>query len=122
MKAKTANVRQTMTPHSPERRPRQPKRTTRPAPSSNLAYYVVVLLVGLTGLVSYSSGASLEGMLTRMLVVLLICTVVGYALNLLVWLTRSDTKPAPVTAETESASTGVRVGTRLNVVAGDDEG
>jgi hypothetical protein len=91
-----------------------------PSPA-NLTYYIVVLVAGMTGFMAYSSGASLERSLTRVLVVLIACTILGYFINLVLWMSspgRQGTAPAVTTAATSPSGA---VGKRVDLVAGDDE-
>jgi len=88
-----------------------------PTPAS-LTYYIVVLIAGLSGLVAYSSGASLEGVLARMSVVVLACTILGYAANVIFWLSGREGRPKPAVAGQAAQRSGI--GTRVNLVTGDD--
>ena len=88
---------------------------------ANLTYYIVVLVAGLTGFMSYSSGASLESALTRVLVVLLACTIVGYIVNMVLWVSSSDRQAQESTVKATVESAPRQVGTRVDLVAGDDE-
>ena len=45
-------------------------------------FYTVLSLAALAAITSYSSGASIEASFIRAVVVLLICTILGYALNI----------------------------------------
>jgi hypothetical protein len=45
-------------------------------------FYTVLSLAALAAITSYSSGASIEAAFLRAVVVLLICTILGYALNI----------------------------------------
>jgi len=88
---------------------------------AGITQYVVVSLAGLAGFVAYTSGASMEGALARVVVVLLLCTVIGYALNVFLWLSTNEAKPAPLPGKGTSADMARTVGTQLDLVTGDDE-
>ena len=53
---------------------------------SSFMYYTVLSLAALAGVMAYSAGASAEAALLRAVVVLLVCTILGYALNIALWL------------------------------------
>ena len=89
--------------------------------SANLTYYIVVLIAGLAGFMSYSSGASLEGAMTRVLVVLIACTILGYFVNMVLWLSSPGRQATESAARAIGASEPGHVGTKVNLVAGDDE-
>ena len=98
------------------------RRTSPQDPSpANLTYYIVVLIAGISGFMSYSSGASLEGALARVLVVLLACTIVGYFVNLVLWMSAPGRQAAGPAATAAGAPTAGSVGARVDLVAGDDE-
>lgn len=99
------------------RRNRRPS-GERPTPA-NLTYYIVVLISGLMGLVAYNSGATLEGTIIRMGLVLLACTVLGYATNVILWLSASNQQP--MVAGTAGKASRNATGSRVDLVAGDDE-
>lgn len=89
----------------------------RPTPA-NLTFYIVLLVSALAGLVAYNSGTSLEGSLMRAGLVLLACTVVGYLLNVVLWLAaRAQGVAAPGAATPSGAQT---TGRRVNLLAGED--
>lgn len=88
---------------------------------AKVTQYVTVSLAGLAGFVAYSSGASMEGALARAVVVLLICTVIGYGLNLLLWLSEAEKKPSPTSGNLKGAGSEPQVGTKIDMMAGDDK-
>lgn len=99
------------------------RKATKPAARPTLAkitQYVVVSLAGLAGFVAYTSGASMEGALARVVVVLLLCTVIGYALNIFLWLSTNEAKPTPSPGRETSAGPARTVGTKLDLVTGDE--
>jgi len=89
-----------------------------PTPA-NLTYYIVLLISVLAGLVAYNSGSGIEGSLMRAGLVLLACTVIGYLLNVVLWLASRHQGLVP--RETATSPSAQSVGTRLNLVAGEDE-
>jgi hypothetical protein len=98
-------------------RHRQPasRRAEHPSPVI-LGFYIVVLITALVGVGAFSAGASVEGALLRAGVVLLLCTVIGYAVNVVLWMAANQTK-VPAAADAPA----VQPGQHLNVVAGEDE-
>jgi hypothetical protein len=84
---------------------------------STITRYGVVCLAGLAGFVAYSSGASLEGALARTVVVLFICTLVGYIINVYLMFTLKDSR---LTEEGTANPANAHLGTKLDLVADDD--
>ena len=98
-------------------------KSAQPAAKPTLAkitQYMVISLAGLAGFVAYNSGASMEGALTRVVVVILLCTVIGYGLNIFLWLSTHETKPLTSPARRTSAGAARTVGTKLDLVTSDD--
>jgi hypothetical protein len=94
---------------------------TREATIANLTYCIIILIAGLVGGVSYTSGATLEGAFIRTVVALLACMVLGYALNVIFWLASPERDGAAREGASVSRHQSVNVGTKLDVVAGDDQ-
>ncbi|MCC7353019.1 MAG: hypothetical protein IT330_04615 [Anaerolineae bacterium] len=100
------------------------RKAKQPAAKPTLAkitQYVVVSFAGLAGFVAYTSGASMEGALTRVVVVVLLCTVIGYALNIFLWLSTSESRPATSPGKGTSKGSAKTVGTKLDLVTDDDK-
>ena len=77
----------------------KPRRvSTPPNPLAQLTFYAVVTIAALVGSMSYSSGASIEGALGRAAMVLLVCTLAGYAINVVLILNDQSQRPQPVLA------------------------
>lgn len=85
---------------------------------ATITQYVVVSVAGLAGFTAYASGATLEGALARAVVVLLICTIIGYSLNIFLWFSAGGPKPA-ASEQAAAAPADAQVGTRLDLVAGE---
>ena len=81
----------------------------------NATYYGVITCSLLVGLVGYSSGASLEGALIRVVIALLACTSFGYLLNVILWLTSSSQRPTPDAPPTGQGATPRVDGVNLTV-------
>jgi hypothetical protein len=63
---------------------------------SSFMYYTVLSLAALAGIMAYSAGASAEAALLRAVIVLLVCTILGYALNIALWLSTPTQMAATV--------------------------
>ncbi len=100
------------------------RKVTKPAAKPSLAkitQYVVVSMAGLAGFVAYTSGASMEGALARVVVVLLLCTVIGYALNIFLWLSTDEAKSASLSSGRGTSARAARTaGTKLDLITGDE--
>jgi hypothetical protein len=95
------------------------RKMSQPTPS-NLTYYIVTLISGVVGLLSYNAGASLEAALTRVVIVLLVCTILGYGVNVVLWLSFTRQPPVPAaSAPAPRGQTGM-VGSRIDLETNDD--
>jgi hypothetical protein len=64
----------------------------------NFIYYAVLSIAVLVGITAYTAGASLDGSLLRVAMVLLVSTVMGCAVNIGLWLSRARQLPLSVPA------------------------
>ena len=94
-------------------------KVSQPAPS-NLTYYIVTLISGVVGLLSYNAGTSLEGALTRVVIVLLVCTILGYGVNVVLWLSFSRQPPAQAASAPAPGGKVRAIGGRIDLETGDD--
>lgn len=101
-----------------QRQSKQNRSKSEESSPANLTYYIVVLVAGMIGFMSYNAGSSLESALSRVIVALVACTVLGYAANLILWASAPGRQADDTT---RGASHSSHVGTRVNLVAGDDE-
>jgi len=99
---------------------RQARASTGRGSVANLTYYVVLLIAGLTGFTAYSSGASLEGALGRVVVMLIACTILGYALNVVLLLSGDSVSALGTQGSGSTPAGSPDVGSRLDVAAGED--
>jgi hypothetical protein len=101
---------------SPTKRNKQKVKTNNTP--ANLTLSAVISVSTLAGLLAYNSGASLEGAIARVLVVLLVCTLLGYVLNVVIWLGGPNKR----SQDTYGTLPGQdpTVGTRLDLSTDDD--
>ena len=96
----------------------RPTAATKPT-LAMITQYVVVSIAGLAGFTAYASGATMEGALARAVVVLLICTIIGYSLNIFLWLSAGEPNPSAASKQAAAAPSDAQVGTRLDLLAGE---